>query len=219
MASNVRLVCFDWGGVILRICGSWTEACAAAGLPVRPGSEAPELAIARRDLAQRYQVGQLTCDEFFTSASEACRGLYTSDEIRAVHDAWLLHEYPGIPDLLERLTRRPGIETALLSNTNHRHWSRHLPRSRGVPADFPAIGMLTHRHASHLLKLAKPDPGIYEALERATGYSPAEILFFDDLPDNIAAARARGWQAEQIDPKGDTAAQIAAQLRAYNILD
>ena len=40
--SQVRIVCFDWGGVILRHCRSWQEGCAAAGLPVHPEVLTPE---------------------------------------------------------------------------------------------------------------------------------------------------------------------------------
>lgn len=212
-----KLVCFDWGGVVLKICRSWEEGCAAAGLAVRPGSATPEGRAARRAWAARYQVGEITCDEFFEGASRAIDGLYSADEIRAIHDAWLIAEYPGVGEVIEKLVATPGIETGLLSNTNQRHWERHLPRSRGVRPDFPSVGLLQHRHASHLLRLAKPQGEIYEAFERETGVRPRDILFFDDLGENIAAARARGWKAEQIDHTADTAEQIRRHLLSHGV--
>ncbi|MBX3363629.1 MAG: HAD-IA family hydrolase [Phycisphaeraceae bacterium] len=217
MTPPPRLICFDWGGVILRICRSWEEGCAAAGLPVRPGSETPEARALRREWAARYQIGALTCDEFFVGASQAIDGLYTPDEIRRIHDAWLIAEYPGVADIIETLASKPDVETGLLSNTNQRHWLRHLPRSRGDRPDFPAIGMLGHRHASHILGCAKPGIAIYQAFEQATGAAPHEILFFDDLQENVLSARACGWRAEQIDHTGDTAEQIRQYLFSHGV--
>ena len=41
----------------------------------------------------------------------------------------------------------------------------------------------------------KPDPEIYEALEKLTGRRGADILYLDDRPENVAGGAARGWQA------------------------
>ncbi len=35
LEKRIRLVCFDLGGVVIRICRTWAEGCAAAGLEVR----------------------------------------------------------------------------------------------------------------------------------------------------------------------------------------
>ena len=43
--------------------------------------------------------------------------------------------------------------------------------------------------------VAKPDPRIYQICERRFGRAPQELFFIDDNPANVAAARARGWQA------------------------
>jgi putative hydrolase of the HAD superfamily len=66
--------------------------------------------------------------------------------------------------------------------------------------------------------LVKPDQRIYRAFEAATETTPSEIVFFDDLVENIESARACGWNAVHIDHTGDTAAQILAGLRAHGAL-
>lgn len=48
-------------------------------------------------------------------------------------------------------------------------------------------------------RLAKPDAAIYAALERRYALDPSATLFLDDSAANVAAARARGWQAELIE--------------------
>ncbi len=42
--------------------------------------------------------------------------------------------------------------------------------------------------------VAKPDPRIFAIAERRFGIEPQTLLFIDDVPANIAAARSRGWQ-------------------------
>jgi glucose-1-phosphatase len=205
----VRLVCFDLGGVLLRICRTWDEGCRAAGIEPRPGANDPVLVERRRAVSHAYSLGRIDCDACFRGMSEATSGLYTPDEVARVHDAWLVGEYPGVGPLIDRLLNAPHVRTGVLSNTNHRHWVRIAP---GPRAEFPAAARLPNLHASHILGLAKPDPAIYAAFERSVGVRGPEILFFDDLDENIAAAKAAGWQAVQVDHQGDTATQMLRHL-------
>lgn len=214
---DIRAVVFDWGGVILQICRSWEEGCNRAGVPYRERMGGEAMALERRRLNELYQTGMIDCDAFFRGIAESTGGAYSVDEIVRVHDAWLVQEYPGVRALIEELNGAGRVQTGLLSNTSHRHWLRHLP-GPGGDADFPTIGLLTHKHASHLLRLAKPDAQIHRAFERESGFAPGQILFFDDLAENIAGARAAGWHAHQIDHTGDTATQMRHALRSLALL-
>ena len=69
-----------------------------------------------------------------------------------------------------------------------------------------------------LFGLAKPDPAIYKAFEAATQHRGLAILFFDDLPENVRAARSVGWRAERIDPYNETVPQLRRWLRHYGVL-
>jgi putative hydrolase of the HAD superfamily len=56
----------------------------------------------------------------------------------------------------------------------------------------------------------KPEPGIFDTAARRFGAEPAQLLFIDDVSDNVHAARRAGWQAMHfIDAAG-----CEAQLRA-----
>jgi FMN phosphatase YigB (HAD superfamily) len=68
------------------------------------------------------------------------------------------------------------------------------------------------------MKFIKPAPDIYRAFEKATGRSGSQILFFDDLAENVAAAKSLGWHAERIDPTAPTDAQLRRHLAAYGVL-
>lgn len=201
--ESVRVVCLDWGGVLLRICNGWEEACAAAGLPLPEAPVGDDVRAQRRKLSEAYQLGHLSCDAYFPAVAELSPG-YTASDIEQLHDAWLLHEYEGARKLAEELTGHATLTSALLSNTNARHWSRR--------AEFAAASTLEHQLASHEHRAAKPDAGFYGALERAVGASGPEIAFFDDLEANVVAARALGWQAVRVDPTGDTVSQVRAAL-------
>jgi len=215
--TRPRIVVFDLGGVLIRICRSWAEACLAAGLSVRGESGAIATSKARHALAERHGLGDIDSGEFFGEVSRVMESAYSATEVRAVHDAWLLGEYPGACELIDDL-RRAGLATGVLSNTNHAHWVRLAPRAHGGTGEFAVPGLVDHLHASHLMKLLKPDAAIYASFERLAGFAGPEILFFDDLEENVTAARSCGWQAEQIDHKGDTVRQMRACLRAANIL-
>ena len=88
------------------------------------------------------------------------------------------------------------------------------------PADpnYLSLERLTHRFASHLVGIRKPDAAIYEHVERSTGVAPSSILFFDDLEANVVAAQRRGWRAHQIRIDDDPVAQARAHLRAARVL-
>lgn len=212
--SGIRVVCFDWGGVILRICRSWDEGCRRAGVPLQPPGPAADQRPLRRDLSERYHRGEISCEAFFTALAESTRGLVSPAEVRRIHDAWLVEEYPGVGDLIDALHEAGSVTTAMLSNTNHSHWARQ----HDGPGGFPAAARLHIRLASHELGLAKPDPAIYHAATERFGVRPGEVLFFDDMPENIGAARGVGWRAERIDHEGDTSAQMRAHLLALGVL-
>jgi FMN phosphatase YigB (HAD superfamily) len=207
------LVVFDLGGVLVRICRTWAEACEAAGVAHRSGTRPGELVLEESGLVAAYQVGGLDDDTFFTGASRALGG-WTPSDVARVHDAWLRGEYPGAEALLRALEAR-GVETGILSNTNAAHWRRMIGAGDGA---YPALSRVRRPQASHLLRAAKPTREAFSRFERAVGRYGADVIFFEDSPVNAAAARSHGWRAHVVDPAGDPPGEIAALLRAEGIL-
>ena len=210
-ASDVTVVCFDLGGVVVRIARSWDEACVRAGVEVRDPERFhdPGLKQQRRDLSNRYQAGDIDCEAFFEGVADLTDGLYVPEEVRAVHDAWIFEDYPGMGALIDHLNAQPHARTACLSNTNHRHWVEQLLGD----AHLEATKRIEHPLASQVLRAVKPDALIYELAEREFAVDPAQIVFFDDLPENVEAARARGWDAVRVDHDvACTSGQIRSEL-------
>jgi putative hydrolase of the HAD superfamily len=214
----IRVVCFDLGGVVVRIARSWSEACAAAGIEDRADDSfrAPDLLSGRRELSDAYQTGAIDCTTYFERIASRSAGRYRPEEVEAVHRAWVFEPYPGVEQLVDRLNS-VRLLTACLSNTNHSHW-QDLQQATGGVWRAPAIQKLTERLVSHELRAVKPDPEIYRLAEQRFGASGEQIVFFDDLPENIDAARARGWQAFHIDHDGDTARQMESHLQTLRVL-
>jgi putative hydrolase of the HAD superfamily len=206
--SIPTLAVFDLGGVVVRICRTWSEACQSAGIAHIPAAEARLDSPRKTELLRAHQCGEVESGVYFEGLAQLLAD-YSADEVRSVHAAWILDDYPGIVQLVDRI-HHAGVRTACLSNTNAHHWAQ-LDSSE-------AFRRIQVRHASHLMGLVKPDQRIYRAFEAATETTPSEIVFFDDLVENIESARACGWNAVHIDHTGDTAAQILAGLRAHGAL-
>ena len=110
-------------------------------------------------------------------------------EIRLWQDNWLAIVGPAIPRSVRllRALRAKGIPVLALSNFGVQPFEQ-AQNHYGFLTEFD------ERYISGHLQMIKPDPEIYAALEEGSGYAPEGLLFADDLPQNIAAAAARGWQ-------------------------
>ncbi len=200
-----QLVCFDLGGVVIRIASGWKEAAKRAGVRLPPDAAdviaSPEMI----RLVEKLETGRIG-HSAFDRAIAALSGLSAAD-VADIHTAWLLEPYEGVAPILEWL-QRCGIATACLSNTSARHWALiHGPGRAGLP-----MRLFDHTFASHLIGTMKPAAAIYSHVERTTTATPQRILFFDDNESNIAAASSRGWHAHLIEPPASPASQMQRVL-------
>ena len=204
----MRVVVFDLGGVVVRVCRTWEEACLRAGVEVREPERFAsfELREQRSSLSDAYQSGEIECSAYFAGVASATDGLYTPEEVERVHRAWVGEDYPGIEAVIASLNDE-GVVTACLSNTNRAHWD-------DLKGASPACAAIAVPLVSHELHAVKPDDRIYRLAEEALGASPADLVFFDDLEPNVLGARRMGWTSERIDHEGDTASQVRRHLRS-----
>ncbi len=87
-------------------------------------------------------------------------------------------------DLARRLP--PNCPRLLASNTDPLHWAgcwRLLA---------PLLGAFDHLVLSFQVGARKPGPAFFHTLLQRAGCRPEELLFIDDLPANVAGARAVG---------------------------
>jgi epoxide hydrolase-like predicted phosphatase len=110
-----------------------------------------------------------------------------ADELMADYWRW----YVGTLD--RRLTdwfagvRGRGLKAGILSNSG--------PGAREAERVWGFEEMTDDIVYSHEVGLGKPDPEVYELTAVRLGVAPDEIVFLDDVPANVDAARAAGWHA------------------------
>ncbi|HNQ90021.1 MAG TPA: HAD family phosphatase [Verrucomicrobiota bacterium] len=133
-----------------------------------------------------YESGQLTTAEFF----ERARVLTGYDGSMDSFDEAFADIFSEIPPMvaLQAGLRKGGWRTYILSNTNELA-IRHIRRRFPFFAGFDGY-VLSYEHQA-----LKPGPRLYEVTEGMTGCRGSELFYLDDRPENVAAARARGWQA------------------------
>jgi HAD superfamily hydrolase (TIGR01509 family) len=116
------------------------------------------------------------------------------DTTEAFAEIWMKSCAECDPALCEIILdlRRSGIECCLATNQDNRRGAflDALPDLREI---FPQRAL---RFYSHSMKVRKPDPAYFAGVAETLGRQPAEMLFLDDRPDNVAAARRCGWRAE-----------------------
>ena len=142
------------------------------------------------DLQLEYECGAITTREFYEAfcARTGTRPDYDA-LLLAGADIFELNE--GIVPLVAEL-RDSGHRLGILSNTNESHWN-FIADGR-----FPIVQEFFERCAlSYEMRSAKPHLAAYQTAAELAGVAPAEIFFTDDRLDNVAGARAAGFDAVQ----------------------
>jgi len=107
---------------------------------------------------------------------------------RANFDKALVGEIPGTHAIVRHLHRQRFRQFGL---TN---WSDELYHAY-APQRFETLTLLEDVVVSGTVRLAKPDPAIYRLAGERSGLPLSSLVFVDDSPKNVEAARAAGMHA------------------------
>lgn len=150
--------------------------------------------------------GKITEDEFFVEALKHCRP-GTTKEI--VYDCFIGLLEDLNRDMVELLKELRGkYDLYLLTNNNplsHRAFD-NLMLKQGLKSEE----VFTQQFYSYEMKLQKPSQEIFAEAQRRIGCKADEIVFIDDAPRNIEAARLAGWRTILFTKDADIRAQLAA---------
>lgn len=130
------------------------------------------------------------------------------DEIRQWHDNWIELASPAIPGSVRllRALRAKGIPVFALTNFGVGSFDYALTQ-------YDFLAEFDRAYVSGRMKTVKPETRIYEMVEEDCGIAPVHLLFADDRPENIAVAKARGWQTHLFEgPQGWGARLVADGL-------
>ena len=190
-AASADGVVFDFGGVIsVSPMEGWElyPFCAARGV------DRTTVASGWKRYRHLWDGGFISFDEMYRRIfADAGVEISAADleelwEIDAV--GWIRNLRPETLDLM-RMLKAQGKQLGILSNMSPDFHDRlFVPRA----ADYRAL--VDVEVISGLEKLYKPERPIYDLTQRRIGLSPERLLFLDDTPVNLTAARSYGWQAE-----------------------
>ena len=132
------------------------------------------------------------------------------DMIRLWHDNWIDMASPAIGHSVRllRVLRARGVPVFALTNFG-------IGSFAYARTQYDFLSEFDRAFVSGHLGVIKPDPLIYEIVERDGGVAPGALLFADDRAENIAAASARGWQTHLFTtPEGWAARLVDAGLHS-----
>jgi HAD superfamily hydrolase (TIGR01509 family) len=179
----VKAVVFDLGKVLV----DFDYRIAARRIAARSKMSPEQLmaALVRSSLFLDYERGRVTRRELFNDICRAT-GFNGSLEEFAVFFSDIFSEIKPMVELHSELrTRR--FATYVFSNTNDLA-IEHIRRAFPFFANFDGY-IFSYEHG-----VIKPEPGLYEVLERQSGRRAGELLYLDDRPENTQAGAARGWE-------------------------
>lgn len=210
----IKNIAFDFGGVIFDLAyENAVETFKRIGLA---DAEQRLDRYHQRGFFEDLECGRITPDEFRWQLEPLCHRSLTYDEVLS---AWL--GYVGNPvderklQYIDELRRR-GYRTFLLSNTNPyvQSWAES---SQFSAAGRPLSSYLEKCYCSFEVGMMKPDPAIFCYMLEDAALEPAETLFLDDSPANIAVADELGIQTLLVEKNGDWREEVERLLTGCGI--
>lgn len=141
------------------------------------------------------RIREAVMDPDITTGARPVRELYNE----LVHDLGYKRDWKGflvdwtshfsvdraMLGLLETLARDNRV--LLFSNTNREHWDHVVTMADGALGRYDA-------YLSHVIRDMKPNASAFQLVASRAGIKPHRSVFIDDLAENVAAARALGFQ-------------------------
>ncbi|MDH2896923.1 glucose-1-phosphatase [Rahnella variigena] len=180
------LYIFDMGNVIIdidfkRVLGVWSH---LSGTPLATLTERFKMG----EVFQQHERGEISDEQFAADLCDEMGIALSFEQFSAGWHAVFVGLRPEVITLFQKL-REEGHRVVVLSNTNRLHldfWPQHYPE---IEANTDAM------YLSQNLGMRKPEPEIFQHVLEKEGFTADQAVFFDDVAENIEAARAAGIEA------------------------
>ncbi|MBI3869935.1 MAG: HAD family phosphatase [Verrucomicrobia bacterium] len=178
-----KVVVFDLGKVLLDF--DYSIACRRFAEKSRVSPEEAHHLLHNTTLLYNFETGQLTSRQFYERMQEGSGFFGDEREFQTIFQ----EIFTPIPEMisLHATLRAQGIPTFIFSNTND--IAIEYIRER-----FSFFSLFDNYVLSYQHGAMKPQPKLYEVVEKTVGCRGAKILYIDDRPENIEAGARRGWQ-------------------------
>lgn len=149
-----------------------------------------------------YERGETSTEQFLTSlemlfnardgeqAHHDRRQRIEREEIQRAMLAVIGQPVVGMEELVRRVAS--NVPVGLLSNTNPLHFDLCMN-------DLPSLRLIPNHFLSYRLKSLKPNPTIFREVVKILKLAPGDILYIDDMPQNIDGGRNVGLTCHLFD--------------------
>ena len=187
MDKNIKNIVFDLGGVLVNL----DFKSAINGLQKAGFANAKEQlqAFDREGIFQKFELGEMTAEEFRSAIRENSTVTLTDEEVDALWNLMLLEIPREKLELI--LDLRGKYMVYLLSNTNSIHWD-YVCKNTFNYRGFRVSDYFEKTFLSFEMHLAKPDKAIFEKMLEDANLLAEETLFIDDSEANCKAAAEVG---------------------------
>jgi putative hydrolase of the HAD superfamily len=205
---TIKYIVFDLGGVLIDI--NFDRTFEAYEQITGKSKEELRQATFLTTAYEDYESGILSDNEFRAALRKQ---LDISVDDKTLDEAWnaLLLDFnaPAI-NLLKELKQTYPLY--LLSNTNNIHFERcnHKIKEQNLAENL--TGLFNGLFLSYKIGYRKPSERIYQHAIKRLKCLPEEILFIDDLENNIAAARDLGIQTIHLSDNKKIAELVLSKL-------
>lgn len=192
--QEIKNLIFDLGGVIINLDVARTYR-AFADL-AQCSVEEVKSKIYEQTFFNEYEKGMLTDDEFRAHIRVFLNTQVTDNQIDFAWNAMLLDIPKEKYQMLLKL--KSDFNVFLLSNTNNIHL-KAVNELVFKDTKQSGLGHYFHRdYYSHLMKMRKPDPEIFECVLLENSLAAHETYFLDDNLENIQGAKSVGIQTAHV---------------------
>ena len=202
---EIKNLIFDLGGVIINLDVTQTHQAFAtlAGCTV----EEVRSKISTLAFFNEYEKGLLDDNEFRARLRASLNTTVTDAQLDTAWNAMLLDIPKEKYQLLLKL--KSSYRVFLLSNTNNIHL-QSVNQTVFKDTGQPGLGHFFHRdYYSHVMKMRKPDPEIFQQVLAENNLAGNESYFLDDNLENIHGAKSVGIQTAHITSPGSVLSLFA----------
>lgn len=182
--SPIRAAIFDLGGVVVDICEQAIRRRWADTLGLSP-EQLPD-PFADDDRYQLLERGEMSIEEYYRHMVGRMGRAMSFEDFLAGWNSLVVGPVAEMEPLLARLKR--SLRLLALSNTNVAHAAVWRPMCAEALRHFERV------FVSYEMGLRKPAPECFDKVLAYLGLQPGRVVFIDDSPAHVAAARRVGMK-------------------------
>ena len=182
MPQPVKALIFDLGNVIIlfsfeKAFRKWAELS---------GKDLPFIQenFSFDSIHDEFERGRVSPEAFYRHVNDRFGNILSFDDFKTGWNSIYNGLVPGAEDLLQKLRKKYSLFA--LTNTNSIHYDYC---SREFETAFKLFDQV---YPSHEIGFRKPEPEVFQYVLKDRSLQKQEVLFFDDLEENVTSGRKAG---------------------------